>query len=235
MSALLSPRMLALHVVALAAIGTAVLLGTWQYDVWADHRHDQAAKLAHQAPRPLDDLLGPDDPFSNDAVGRPVTFTGNWDAAHTTTVTSGAGEWVVTPVRIGDSAILVARGSTTPGKAAAPVSGQITVTGWLQPSADAGDETVGVRVADFVQEIDTDLYSGYVIARTPQDPGLAPITPDQLPEADSFTSIRNLLYALEWWVFAGFAGFIWWRWCRDEVARVRAGAPTQDAPTAPAA
>jgi len=35
-----------------------------------------------------------------------------------------------------------------------------------------------------------------------------------------FTSVRNFLYALEWWVFGGFAVYLWWRWCRDEVARV---------------
>ena len=27
--------------------------------------------------------------------------------------------------------------------------------------------------------------------------------------------MRNLLYALEWWVFGGFAVFIWWRYVRD--------------------
>ena len=227
--------MVVVHVLALAAILFAGLLGKWQYDVWSDHRDDQSAQIAQQSPRPLDDVLGPDAAFTNDAVGRPVTFTGRWDDAHTAVVRSGDQRWVVTPVQVGDSAILVARGSTQAGQAAEPVSGQVTVTGWLQPSADGGDGSVGVRVADFVQEADTDLYSGYVIAKTPLDPGLDPITLSQLPQPDSFTSIRNLLYALEWWVFAAFAAFVWWRWCRDEIARVRAGRPTQDAPTAPAA
>ena len=26
---------------------------------------------------------------------------------------------------------------------------------------------------------------------------------------------RNLLYALEWWVFGAFAAFVWWRFVRD--------------------
>jgi surfeit locus 1 family protein len=38
----------------------------------------------------------------------------------------------------------------------------------------------------------------------------------QLPEASRFTAVRNLLYGVEWWVFGGFALFLWWRWVRDE-------------------
>ena len=30
--------------------------------------------------------------------------------------------------------------------------------------------------------------------------------------------VRNLLYAVEWWVFGAFAAFIWWRWRRDATA-----------------
>ena len=35
----------------------------------------------------------------------------------------------------------------------------------------------------------------------------------------------NLLYALEWWVFGGFAVYVWSRWCRDELVR-DAGVPS---------
>ena len=60
-----------------------------------------------------------------------------------------------------------------------------------------------------------------MIARSPvASTGLSAVTPASLPKPPSFTSLRNLLYALEWWVFAGFAVFVWWRWCRDEVSRV---------------
>jgi hypothetical protein len=32
-----------------------------------------------------------------------------------------------------------------------------------------------------------------------------------------FTAARNLFYAIEWWIFGGFAVFIWVRWCRDSL------------------
>ena len=31
------------------------------------------------------------------------------------------------------------------------------------------------------------------------------------------THLRNLLYALQWWIFGAFAVYIWFRWCRDQV------------------
>ena len=50
--------------------------------------------------------------------------------------------------------------------------------------------------------------------------GLAAVTPANLPRPAASTSLRNLLYALEWWAFGGFVVYAWWRWCRDEVTRV---------------
>ena len=41
------------------------------------------------------------------------------------------------------------------------------------------------------------------------------------PEASTFTAVRNLLYAVEWWVFGLFAAFLWWRWTQDARAAER--------------
>jgi hypothetical protein len=111
----------------------------------------------------------------------------------------------------------------------------VDVTGWLQPGEGSGlrdpdptdDLLPEMRVADAIQHVDQDLYGGYVIASSttrgasPVEAGLSPVTPGSLPKADTFTAVRNLLYAFEWWVFGGFAVYIWWRWCRDELERQR--------------
>ena len=69
------------------------------------------------------------------------------------------------------------------------------------------------------------------------------MTPDSLPEAPTFTALRNLLYGVEWWLFAALAVFLWWRWTRDEMTAARARAddgvtplsePTEHAEDAPA-
>jgi len=31
------------------------------------------------------------------------------------------------------------------------------------------------------------------------------------PDPSRWAGIRNLLYAFQWWLFAGFVAFMWWR------------------------
>ena len=45
--------------------------------------------------------------------------------------------------------------------------------------------------------------------------------PESLPGPSTFTSLQNLLYAVQWWLFGGFAVFLWQRWVRDELAGIR--------------
>jgi cytochrome oxidase assembly protein ShyY1 len=160
------------------------------------------------------------------------------------------GVWVVTPVEVcpddahdascsGAPAVLVVRGWAPTAKGAPPPpSGAVQVTGWLQPGEGSGvsdpdptdDVIPELRIADAIQHVDQDLYGGYVIARTVSTGSttrgatadrLTAVRPASLPEAETFTALRNLLYAVEWWVFGGFAVFLWWRWARDELERQR--------------
>jgi cytochrome oxidase assembly protein ShyY1 len=239
--ALLAPRLLALHAVAVAATVAAVLLGVWQYHAWQLSREDRAVARADAPARPLADVMTADAAFPGDAVGQPVELSGRWLPASTMYVADRdldgrRGVWAVTPVAVCDvgddcaraPAMLVVRGwAPRVADAPAPPSGDVDVTGWLQPGEGSGvpdpDRTDDVlpelRLADAVQQVDQDLYGGYVIARTPVTEGLSPVTPASLPAVGAGTGLRNLLYALEWWAFGGFAVFMWWRWCRDELQR----------------
>ncbi len=71
-----------------------------------------------------------------------------------------------------------------------------------------------------VEHVDADLYSGFVVERGAED-GLSQVTPASIPKVSNTTSLRNLLYAFQWWIFAGLAIFIWVRWCRDALERER--------------
>ena len=42
---------------------------------------------------------------------------------------------------------------------------------------------------------------------------------DQICEA---TGLRNLAYALQWWVFGAFALYMWWRMSTESVAAAKA-------------
>lgn len=253
---LLSPRMVALHALALLATTATVWLGVWQYDGWQTRRDSEATDLANarsNAPaRPLDELMSSDAPFPGDAIGQPVAFDGEW-VADTTFFVAGrelgdrTGYWVVTPVAVCDGsdcarrpAMLVVRGWTPDTEdAPAPPTGPVEVTGWLQPPEGSGrvdpdpedDVLQEVRIADAIQRVDQDLYGAYVISKDLEESdtnagttgaaGLEPVTPASLPEPETFTALRNLLYALEWWVFAAFGLVVWWRWCSDEIKAAR--------------
>ena len=242
---LLRPRMLALHLAGVVAVTAAVLLGLWQFHAWQTGRDLAARDLANTRALPLNRVLTPDGVFPGDQVGRPVTFSGQWlpDASVTVTdkrLDGRTGVWAVTPVAVCSSgqdcatapAILVVRG-WAPDRDAVPPSptGRVGLTGWLQPGEGAGipdpnptDRVLPeLRIASAIQFVDQDLYGGYVIAKQgAAAPGLERVTPAALPEPDTTTKLRNLLYAFEWWIFGGFAVFLWWRWARDEVDRAAA-------------
>ncbi|MEZ5161111.1 MAG: hypothetical protein R2709_10465, partial [Marmoricola sp.] len=55
----------------------------------------------------------------------------------------------------------------------------------------------------------------------PRLPGLEPIKPLNTPQVSALNSLRNLLYAIQWWIFGGFAIYVWVRWCRDQLAEAR--------------
>lgn len=231
---LLTWRILAGTLLAAVLVATAGWLGTWQLDAWQARRSAEARDLTRLDPLSLAEVMGPDEPFPGADVGRPVEVAGTWlpDGTFFVSGREGAGVdgyWVVTPLRTGPDpqspAVLVVRG-WSPAPEAPPVAGGAEVTGWLQPPEgatglvddDPGDDVVPqLQIADALQRVDTDLYGAYVVGQAPTD-GLEAAELEALPEVGRFTALRNLLYALEWWVFGAFAAFVWWRWIRDEQA-----------------
>lgn len=226
-----SPTLWGAHLLAIVAFGAAAGLGYWQYDVWHDHRVAEQVDRTLAPPVPLAQVLGPDQPFPGNAVGQPVEVRGTWLTAATVLVedrrdAAGAeGLWVVTPLTAGARtapAVPVVRGwvpvGTDVADVPAPPEASGDVTGWLQPAEGEGaqdeDTTDAVlptlRISDLTQRVHQDLYGGYVIAKHP-DAGLAAATLSQLPSVGAGTSLRNILYAFEWWFFAAFVLFMWWR------------------------
>ncbi|MCW2813614.1 MAG: hypothetical protein JWN84_1069 [Nocardioides sp.] len=223
--------MLGAHLLGLVAVAVAVALGLWQYDAWQERRAAEAVDLTQRAPVPLADVIGPDDSFPGTRVGQPVEVAGTWQPSATVLVSGRVqggvdGYWVVTPVAVADSSLPVVRGwVASPDDVPAAPEGSVDLVGWLQPPEGTGavddDPTDDVfpqlRAADLVQRLDGDVYSAYAVAQDGVG-GLSPAALEELPDAGRFTALKNLLYALEWWVFGAFAGFIWWRFVRDAQA-----------------
>jgi surfeit locus 1 family protein len=215
--------------------GTAGWLGWWQVEAWQARRTAEARDLTMLDPVPMTEVIGSDDPFPAPDAGRPVTVAGEWLPEGSFWVSGREhggrdGYWAVAPLAVGgagEPAVLVVLGWSADTDLPPP-TGEGRVTGWLQPPEgglvtddDPSDDVFPeLRVADAVQRVDTDLWSAYVVLdhdRTDAVPpaGLEPADLDTLPEVGRFTAVRNLLYGVEWWIFGGFAAFVWWRWLRD--------------------
>lgn len=244
MSVWLSPRLLAAHLLAIVCVGIAAGFGVWQYDAWQERRDAQQVDLTLAEPIELAAVMGPDDPFPGDRAGQPVRISGTWLTDSTVLIAdreTGGGEigrWVVTPLTSGGPdapAVPVVRGWIPEGQGPpAPPTGRAEIVGWLQPPEGTGaldedpsdDVLPQLRIADLVQRTPGDLYGAYVVLDDTRSAerggtnaggtGMAEATLDQLPEVDRFTALRNLLYSVEWFVFAAFAAFVWWRYVRDE-------------------
>jgi cytochrome oxidase assembly protein ShyY1 len=233
-----SPRLWGAHLLALVLLAGAITLGGWQLSVWRDHRASAATDATQSPPQPLTKVMGSDDPFPGLMTGHPVELSGAWVPGGTVYVSGREhdgvdGYWVVTPVAVGGTgrpAMPVVRGWVAdPGRAPAPPHGTTTLTGWLQPPEGADgladddptdDVLPQLRIADVIQHVDQDLYGAYVVDRA-QEPGLERATLAQLPQAGTWTGLRNFLYALEWWIFGGFAIFLWWRYVQEILEAAR--------------
>ncbi|GAB3251165.1 SURF1 family protein [Arthrobacter pigmenti] len=157
------------------------------------------------------------------------------------------GYWVVTAFDVdgapelegrggGEPVIPVARGwIKDPGQAGRAPEGQLELSGRLLPTEAPmvdreGDPYVSsLSVAALINRWDVASYSGFVVA----DQTLASGTP--VGAASAGTALEeiqvspqpqetpvnwlNIFYAIEWFVFAGFAFFLWWRLVADDYRR----------------
>jgi hypothetical protein len=119
----------------------------------------------------------------------------------------------------------------------------VTVTGALRPSDAPADRAPGegfgvppgqlpnVAVVDLLDLWPYPLYTGYLM-QTGQQPAAVPaLTPARLPPPEAGLAWRNVSYALQWWLFAGFGLFFWYRLVRDDHLGRFQPSPSRPEPT----
>ena len=228
-------------------------LGFWQLDAWQTRRAAEATDLTQVGP----DAAGRGDRSRRPvprATGRPAGRRRRHLAARGDRLrrpagrrtTSADGVWVVTPVAVGRPGRRrcwsCAAGPPTRRRrrAAADRRRRAGRPGSSPPRAPARSTPTRPTTCcprcgspTSLQRVDEDLYGG--VRRQPPTPSPGLGRGDRwssCPPAGRFTALRNLLYALEWWVFGAFAAFIWWRYVRDQLAaEALAGAAEADAGT----
>lgn len=241
--AALRPKNLALLALVLVLSVVFVMLGNWQLGV--AHDHAQADALAAGPKQPvvaLDSYLKPQSAFPKNGSLRRVRATGTYDAAHQVLVADRRldgrpGLWVVTPLVVDGTGarLAVVRGFVTSEKEATPptTTGTVTVVGALAPGESPSDMTLpngqvgSIDLGKLLNVWGGDIYNAFVFGMSEQPDAtssqIVKIPPPTLPA--SGLNWRNAGYALQWWAFALFALYLWWRTVREDHrdAQVAAG------------
>ena len=119
----------------------------------------------------------------------------------------------LSPVIVGDAAIVVVRG-WAPAVAEFPdvPAGEVTIEAVLQGGEGGGApfdpktrEIGAVRIPALTNELPYDLYSGFAISTTADVAGGLALADAPAKDVRWTTGLRNLAYALQWWVFGAFA------------------------------
>lgn len=210
--------------VLLALSAVCVWLGFWQLD--------RAQLLGSEPERPVHELTAVvrvGETLSEEAVAGDVTATGAYAVGDQLRVVGGASggsaqahDWVVTRFEVAGTdglvSVAVVRGSVPAGAPlAVPPTGEVTVQGRLmyaEPAPEAGvvvgpGETTTVNTADLMNRWGTRLVPGYVLLAEQSPPSqVSPVPP---PTGGAQWAVRNVLYAIQWWVFAVFGPVLWWR------------------------
>ncbi len=258
------PRWLALLVVALVLGGLFVAAGIWQYNVAQQDARQEALEEAQRRPVvPLTTVVEPHTAFPDEASNQRVEATGRYDADDQVLVVDRrlrgeAGYWVLTPLTVAETGahLAVVRGFVRSVDDARPplVTGDVTVVGSLAPGESPREplqplgpgQLASVDLARLVNAWDGDIYNAFVfaISETPDATGaggtgataVGAVQRVPPPEVPTGLTWRNAAYALQWWVFAAFALWMWGKMVRDEHRRTtRAGTAAPIEPARPSA
>ncbi|MET0929329.1 MAG: SURF1 family protein [Aeromicrobium sp.] len=233
----LTPGLIGLHVFAVLAVVFCIVMGLWQAGVY-DNRQEHEKADKQSVPRvAMDTIWSADEPFTPVLNQRPVTVEGEFAPSADQIWVTGkdrdgrTGAWLVAPFLIDQTdALLVVRGWASAVGDLPPVpAGQVTLDAVLQQGESSGssfdpvDRTIGsVRIPALINELSYDLYSGFAISTDEiVAAGLELVRPPQPGDVSWTVGLRNLAYALQWWVFGLFAAYMWWRMATEAVAAGR--------------
>ncbi len=240
---LLTPRWWGINVFVLLAIPFCIFMGSWQLSRFEgrvqDHRTatEQAADSRHEEAVPLARML----PVDKATSGRRVVVSGEYGRQLLSPgreLDGKTGFYVVTLLRTpnGESLPVVRGwlpGTADPAKAPKPPAGKVTVTGALQAPESPGSngvpatgglpsgQTNAITPASLVNLVPDKLYAAWVTldrgdAGMKAVPAVAPVGTGL-----DLKAFQNLGYTGEWFVFAGFVVFMWFRLLRREAEAAR--------------
>ncbi|MER6996653.1 SURF1 family protein [Streptomyces sp. NPDC000410] len=231
---LLTPRWWGINLFLVLGIPFCIFMGIWQLGRFEDrvetHREaEQRPDPGSRSAEPLDELL----PVDKETSGRPATASGRYGEQFLVPdrqLDGKRGAYVLTLLRTDSGkALPVVRGWLPAGaKAPAAPTGEVTVTGALQASENTSTDGVNaagglprgqlgmISAASLVNLVPDDVYDAWITLSVASD-GMKPV-PAAAPQGSTLDlkAFQNLGYTLEWFAFAGFVLFMWFRFVRRE-------------------
>ena len=223
----ITPRWLLALVALIVFVAVSIVLGRWQWDRTQDILAAERASAAE--PISLVELIEDDGTWDNADIGRKVILEGQFTddelLVSNREYQGDAGTWTITRFQLDDRrSIAVVRGWLPTDVTSPPIRQDPTrIEGVLHPNEafyEGANETrvVTVDAAALANEWDLDLIDGYVMLQQ-LDPILlaadapAPvIVPPTVQVGDVAFPLQNFFYAIQWWIFAAFAIFVYGRW-----------------------
>lgn len=217
-------------------------MGLWQLGVYDSRQAGERAEQQSVPTVPLTQIWSPGEPFKTTTNQRPVTVSGRFADASQQVWISGKrrdgreGYWLAAPLLVSgdtqagatESALIVVRGWAANTETLPPVpAGEQHIGVVLQPgetgSGAFGADRVAeaLRIPAFINEFDFDLYSGFALNTSRAAAGGLALVDLPEPKSSWTAGSRNLMYGLQWFVFALFAIFMWWRMSTESVEAAR--------------
>ncbi|WP_037574575.1 SURF1 family protein [Phaeacidiphilus oryzae] len=220
-----------------------------RFDGQVQHSEEQKAHPPSvSSAQPLDVLItGADQAGTTaDDVGKEVSFAGVYDTAHQLLVPERqvdqrTGFYLLTPLRLANGQYVPVVRGWMPGRASAAAAakapapgGLVDVVGRMQaPESSSTPGVIGsgalpsgqtgmISAANLLNQLPYQVWNGW-IALDRVGRGLTAV-PTYQPNGGggvSMRAVQNLGYTCQWFVFAGFAVFMWFRLVRNEAETQR--------------
>ena len=226
------PKWIAALVFALVVVGVFSLLAQWQWQRSIDEA--TVVERDTETPVALVDVAIPQSTITTDASGRMVWVECEVVESDDLWVTNrplpdGRGDWLVRHCVSADGFSLAVVAGWLPKQTddvVADTSGRLVGRYVPTESPQSSDFEAGVRQAISVVVLVNlwaepgPVYGGYLVLEEAPSPLMT--VPTEPPPTEANVNILNVFYAIQWVIFAFFAGYLWYRLVRDEQEKERA-------------
>lgn len=247
----LKPAWLALLALLVVVVVAFYQLGMWQIGISSNTASRELALTQAARPtEPLGQVTAPHQAFPPDGAGLMVHAEGEYQPERQFLVPDRIldgqeGYWVVTPLLTeasGSPAVLpVMRGFVTdPGLADVPAAAPVSIEGTMAPSespleaSPPAGQRASIDTADLANDWDEPIYNAFVFL-VEEAPALTSTEVQRVPPpvfGESGIVWRNFGYGLQWFVFAGFACYMYYRFLREATRDDRAAETASTTPPA---